>query len=89
MRHAFLDPTPCVPGFGILGRGAPGEALGRLFLAWLTSASGQRAYAVTGRIPALPDVDADLSLRAVLPRGVSPLFGSVDWLAAPEKTVAW
>ena len=86
VRHAFLDPTPCVPGFGVLVRGAPGEALGRLFLAWLTSTAGQRAYAETGRIPALPDVDADLSLRAVLPRGVEPLFGSVDWLADP---VAW
>jgi ABC-type Fe3+ transport system substrate-binding protein len=83
VRHTFLDPTPCVPGFGILVRDAPGAALGRLFLAWLTSASGQRAYAATGRIPALPDVDADLSLQAVLPRGVAPLFGSVDWLAAP------
>ncbi len=86
VRHAFLDPTPCVPGFGVLVRDAPGAALGRLFLAWLSSASGQRTYAETGRIPALPDVDAVLSLGAVLPRGVAPLFGSVDWLASPA---AW
>jgi len=86
VRHVFFDPTPCVPGFGVLVRGAPGEALGRLFLAWLMSDAGQRAYAETGRIPALPNVDASPSLASVLPAGVAPLFGSVDWLTAPE---AW
>ena len=84
VRHVFLDPTPCIPGFGVLVRGTPGEALGRLFIAWLTSDAGQRACAETGRIPALPNVDSSLSLAAVLPAGVSPLSGSVDWLTSPE-----
>jgi ABC-type Fe3+ transport system substrate-binding protein len=83
VRHVFFDPTPCVPGFGMLSRDNPGEPLGRLFLAWLSSPDGQRGYAATGRIPALASVDAKPSLKAVLPPGVRPLFGSVGWLSDP------
>jgi ABC-type Fe3+ transport system substrate-binding protein len=85
VRHTFLRPTPCVPGFGVLIDGAPGIALGRLFLTWLSSPNGQRAYAATGRIPAQPDIDAVPSLAAVLPAGVDALFGTADWLTDPER----
>jgi ABC-type Fe3+ transport system substrate-binding protein len=84
VRHTYLSPTPCIPGFGLLVRGAPGASLARLFLTWLTSDSGQRAYARTGRIPAQPNVDAALSLAAILPRGVEPVYGTADWLTDPE-----
>lgn len=87
MSHAFLNPTPCVPGFGALPRGAKRGNLGRLFLAWLGSPSGQAAYAATGRIPAMPDVAGDISLSTVIPPGVDALFGSVDWLGDPEPFV--
>jgi ABC-type Fe3+ transport system substrate-binding protein len=83
VRYVFLHPTPCIPGFGLLVRDAPAAALGRLFLAWLTSEAGQRAYARTGRIPAMPRIDAELSLDAVLPTGAEPVFGSTDWLVNP------
>lgn len=88
VRHVFLQPTPCIPGFGVLVAGAPASALGRLFLAWLSSERGQRAYAATGRIPARPDVDAQPSLAGVLPAGIEALFGSTDWLAEPERWAA-
>lgn len=86
VRHVFLQPTPCVPGFGLLVRDAPGRGLGRLFLAWLASERGQQAYAASGRIPARPDVSARPSLPGVLPTGVDPLFGTVPWLAESD---AW
>lgn len=85
VRHVFLSPTPCIPGFGLLLRGGAGPALARAFLAWLTSEGGQRAYARTGRIPAMPDVDAQLSLSAILSKGAQPLFGSADWLTEPDR----
>ncbi len=85
VRHAFLAPTPCVPGFGLIVAGAPAPALGRLFLAWLGSDAGQRAYARTGRIPARLDVDATPSLARILPPGVEPLYGSADWLTDPGR----
>ena len=88
VRHTFLRPTPCVPGFGVLIDGAPGIALGRLFLTWLSSPNGQRAYAATGRIPAQPDIDAVPSLAGVLPAGVEALFGTADWLTEPERWAA-
>jgi ABC-type Fe3+ transport system substrate-binding protein len=88
VRHTFLAPTPCVPGFGVLVRGAASEPLGRAFLAWLSSEAGQQAYARTGRIPARPDVRASPSLASLLPAGVEPLFGSADWLTDPERWVA-
>lgn len=87
VRHAFLSPTPCVPGFGVLVRDGPAPRLARLFLAWLGSDRAQRAYAETGRIPARPDVDATPSLRTVLPAGVEPIFGASDWLTDPERWV--
>jgi ABC-type Fe3+ transport system substrate-binding protein len=87
VRHTFLRPTPCVPGFGLLLAGAPAGSLGRLFLAWLSSEGGQRAYAATGRVPARPDVAATPSLASVLPPGVEPLFGAADWVSSPERWV--
>ncbi len=87
VRHTFLSPTPCVPGFGLLLRNAPTAGLARLFLAWLGSERGQRAYAETGRIPARLDVDASPSLGTILPRGIEPLFGSAVWLTDPERWV--
>lgn len=85
VRHTFLSPTPCIPGFGLLVRDAPSGALGRLFLTWLASEAGQRAYAATGRIPAQAKVDATPSLRTVLPPSVEPIFGTVDWLTDPDR----
>jgi ABC-type Fe3+ transport system substrate-binding protein len=88
VRHVFLQPTPCVPGFGLLIRDAPAASLGRLFLAWLSSARGQQAYAASGRIPARPDVQARPSLSSVLPAGITPLFGSVPWLTESDGWAA-
>jgi ABC-type Fe3+ transport system substrate-binding protein len=87
VRHVFLDPTPCIPGFAALPVGGASPNLARLFLAWLGSPGGQRAYAETGRIPAMPDADASISLARVLPAGVEPLFGAVDWLRDPDPWV--
>lgn len=83
VRHTFLDPTPCIPGFGALVAGAPHAGLGAAFLAWLASEGGQRAYAATGRIPALLDSGVATALERVLPPGVRPLRGSVPWVADP------
>jgi ABC-type Fe3+ transport system substrate-binding protein len=85
VRHVFLAPTPCVPGFGVLIKDSPAPSLARLFLAWLGSERGQQAYAATGRIPARPDVGGWPSLSTVLPTGVEPVFGSSDWLADPDR----
>jgi ABC-type Fe3+ transport system substrate-binding protein len=87
VRHVFLEPTPCVPGFAALARGGASPNLARLFLAWLASSGGQRAYAETGRIPALPDLDVPTALTRILPPGITPLFGSTDWLSEPERWV--
>jgi ABC-type Fe3+ transport system substrate-binding protein len=88
VRHVFLRPTPCVPGFGVLVRGAPAQPLARLFLAWLSSERGQQAYAASGRIPARPDVEARPSLATVLPAGVEPLYGSAPWLTESDAWAA-
>ena len=88
LNHTFLNPTPCVPGFGAFPRTAPSGNLGRLFLAWLGSPAGQAAYAATGRIPAMPGVDADNSLPKVIPSGIDALFGSVSWLVDAEPFVS-
>ena len=88
VRHVFLQPTPCVPGFGVLLRDARAEPLARLFLAWLASPAGQGAYAASGRIPARPDVDARPSIATVLPHGVEPLYGGVPWLTDSDAWAA-
>lgn len=88
LQHFFLDPTPCVPGFAVLCSRARNPNLARLFLAWLGSEAGQTAYATTGRIPAMPDVDSELSLQNVVPATASPAFGTVDWLSEPEPFAA-
>jgi len=85
VRHTFLSPTPCIPGFGLLVRDAPNAGLARLFLAWLGSDRAQQAYARTGRIPARLNVDASPSLTEILPAGVEPLFGTADWLTDPVR----
>jgi len=87
VRHVFLDPTPCIPGFAALPAGGSSPNLARLFLAWLGSPGGQRAYAATGRIPAMPGIDAPTEMSRVLPSGVEPVFGAVDWLRDPEPWV--
>jgi ABC-type Fe3+ transport system substrate-binding protein len=88
VRHVFLDPTPCIPGFAVLVAEPPAPALARLFLAWLASDEGQRAYAATGRIPARLDVVATPSLATILPAAVAPVFGTSDWLTEPERWTA-
>ena len=87
VRHVFLDPTPCVPGFAALPVGGSSPNLAKLFLAWLGSPGGQQAYATTGRIPAMAGVDAPTALARIVPPGVEPLFGSVDWLGRPEPWI--
>ena len=84
VRHTFLDPTPCVPGFGALASGAARADLGATFLRWLAADAGQRAYADTGRVPARLDLDVPTALRRVLPSGITALTGSVGWVADPE-----
>ena len=86
VRYVFLDPTPCVPAFAMLASGAASPNLARLFLAWLNSPSGQRAYAAAGRVPALADLDVATALSQVVPPGITPQFGSGNWLSQPE---AW
>jgi ABC-type Fe3+ transport system substrate-binding protein len=88
VRHVFLQPTPCVPGFGVLLRDGRAKPLARLFLAWLATPAGQRAYAASGRIPARPDVDARPSIATVLPSGVEPLYGGVPWLTESDAWAA-
>jgi ABC-type Fe3+ transport system substrate-binding protein len=85
VRHVFLDPTPCVPGFGALMRGGANPELGARFLAWLASDPGQRAYAATGRIPAWLDLDVPTSLSRVLP-GTQPLHDG-GWIHEPAPWV--
>lgn len=82
VRRIFLDPTPCIPGFGVLVPGA--SPLGREFLRWLATEDGQQAYSATGRVPALLDIDAANALRNVLPAGISAVHGAVDWVARPR-----
>ena len=84
VRRVFLDPTPCIPGFGVLVPGGNAVDLGRQFLHWLTTDEGQQAYSATGRVPALLDIDAPNALRNVLPDGVSAVHGAVDWVARPR-----
>jgi ABC-type Fe3+ transport system substrate-binding protein len=86
VRYTFAEPTPCVPGFALLSSTAQNPALARQFLTWLTSPEGQLAYSATGRVPALPTADTPLALNRVLPRGVTPVFGTVDWLST---SAAW
>jgi ABC-type Fe3+ transport system substrate-binding protein len=80
VHHVYLDPTACIPGFGVRVRGGREPDLGRRYLTWLASAGGQRAYGLTGRIPAAPGPDAPTTLDTVLPPGIGRLTGSVDWL---------
>lgn len=84
VRRIFLDPTPCIPGFGILVPGSSAPDLARRFVRWLATEDGQHAYSATGRVPALLDIDAPTALRNVLPDGVSGLYGAVDWVARPR-----
>ena len=84
VRRIWLDPTPCIPGHGILVPGGGSPDLGRQFLNWLRTEDGQQAYSATGRVPALLDIDAPTALRNVLPEGVSALHGAVDWVARPR-----
>jgi ABC-type Fe3+ transport system substrate-binding protein len=87
VRRIFLDPTPCIPGFGVLVPGGTAPDLGREFLQWLTTDDGQAAYSATGRVPAMLEIDAPTALRNVLPTGVSALHGAVDWVAHPRPWV--
>lgn len=87
VRHVFFDPTPCIPAFAVLPVESSSPNLARLFLAWLGSPAGQQAYAATGRIPAMVDVVAPTALSRIVPSGVEPLFGSVDWLGRPEPWI--
>ena len=84
VRRIFLDPTPCIPGFGVLVPGGGAPELGRSFLTWLATEAGQEAYSATGRVPALLDLDVPTALRNILPAGVSPLHGAVDWVQRPR-----
>jgi ABC-type Fe3+ transport system substrate-binding protein len=85
--HAFLDPTACIPGFGVRVHGGRAPELARRYLAWLVSDGGQRAYARSGRIPARAGADAPQTLDTVLPPGVGRLAGSVDWLRGRQAWV--
>jgi ABC-type Fe3+ transport system substrate-binding protein len=82
VRHAFLDPVPCVPVFGVLVRGGHNPTLARSFLEWLTSADGQRAVADAERVPSLPALGIPIVERLAAMPGVRPLFGTVPWVAA-------
>jgi hypothetical protein len=84
VRMILLDPTPCVPGFGVLVPGGNSAELGRQLLNWLATEDGQQAYSATGRVPASLSIDAPTALHNVLPAGVSPLHGAVDWVARPR-----
>jgi ABC-type Fe3+ transport system substrate-binding protein len=84
VRRIFLDPTPCIPGFGVLVSGGSAPELGRQYLEWLATEDGQQAYSATGRVPALLEIDAANALRNVLPAGVTPLCGTIDWVARPR-----
>ena len=88
VRHAFLDPTPCIPGFGAVLAGAAAADLAARFLRWLVSDGGQRAYARTGRIPAVAEVDRALTTEAIVPADIRRAAGSVDWLRDPDPWVA-
>lgn len=83
VRHAFLDPTPCVPVFGLQVRGARNPALGGLFLEWLASEAGQLALAAAGRVPCLPAVGRS-TFATLAGQHVRPLFGTVDWVTDPS-----
>jgi ABC-type Fe3+ transport system substrate-binding protein len=87
VKRIFLDPTPCIPGFGVLVPGGSSHELGRQFLQWLRSEDGQQAYSATGRVPAMLEIDAPTALRNVLPDGVSGLYGATDWVARPQPWV--
>lgn len=87
LSYIFFDPTPCVPAFAALPSAATSKEVGRLFLAWLGSPAGQKAYAATGRIPAIPDLDVPTALDAIMPEDVHPVFGSVSWLTDPGPFV--
>lgn len=84
VRHVFLDPTPCVPGFGAVVHDAAHAELGGEFVRWLAADAGQHAYAATGRVPARLELDVNTALHRILPAGVSPLTGSVAWVTDPE-----
>ncbi len=83
VRHVFLDPTPCVPVFGVLVRGARNPELGRQFVEWLASEGGQTAFAAAGRVACLPAVGLP-TFATLAGEGVRPLFGTVDWVTDPS-----
>ena len=82
VRHVFLDPSPCIPAFGLLVRGARNPGLGRLFLEWLASENGQLALAAAGRVACLPDVGIPAFAKLAGQR-VRPLFGAANWVTDP------
>jgi len=82
VRHVFLDPSPCIPAFGLLVRGARNPELGRQFLEWLTSENGQLALAAAGRVACLPEVGIPAFARLAGKR-VRPLFGAANWVTDP------
>jgi ABC-type Fe3+ transport system substrate-binding protein len=83
VRHVFLDPSPCIPAFGLLVRGARNPELGRRFLEWLTTEPGQQAFAAAGRVACLPEVGIPAFAR-LAGQQVRPLFGTVDWVTDPS-----
>jgi ABC-type Fe3+ transport system substrate-binding protein len=87
VRHVFLDPTPCIPGFAVVVDGGAWPELARRFVRWLVSDGGQRAYASTGRIPASASDTDVLGLSKVVPPGVRPLLGTADWIADPDPWI--
>ena len=82
VRHVFLDPSPCIPAFGLLVRGARNPELGRRFLEWLTSEPGQLAFAAAGRVACLPEVGIP-AFGKLAGRRVRPLFGAAVWVTDP------
>jgi ABC-type Fe3+ transport system substrate-binding protein len=86
-RHVFLDPTPCIPGFGVVVEGGASPADAAALIRWLASPSGQAAYGRTGRIAAVVPDGGSPSIGSVLPPAVEPLVGTVDWVSDPEPWV--
>jgi ABC-type Fe3+ transport system substrate-binding protein len=86
-RHAFLDPTPCIPGFGVVVEGGASPSNGAAFIRWLASPAGQAAYGRTGRIAAVVPDGGSPTIASVLPPSVEPLVGTVDWVRDPDPWV--
>jgi ABC-type Fe3+ transport system substrate-binding protein len=88
VRHVFLDPTPCIPGFGAVVEGAAWPEAARTLVRWLASEAGQRAYGATGRIPAVAPEGSSMTVETVLPPSVRPMLGTADWVRDPDPWVA-